>query len=99
MQTDIVQDALQETLSGIMSQQRAQVRARGTTHLTFRASIPLTDILQRVVSRLMGLYDDQYMLPDLPTIRCKLQELGIAMVGDCVELAINLPPSRPAHAR
>lgn len=98
MDTDVVKGAVNESISGIMSQVRAGARSRGIVTATILHTVSLAEVQQRTYSRLQGI-DPDADLPTLDDIRAHLASLGVRVMGDSMELRVQLPPPRPAHAR
>ncbi len=97
-------DAVMEVLSGISSDKRAKARASGIVSATLIASIPLLEIQKRAHSRLQGMCEYEQIRNSVPyptfeELRTHLTALGVHVLGDSVELKVQVPPPRNAHAR
>jgi CheY-like chemotaxis protein len=124
-----VAEAIRESLSGLLSRNRAKARFEGIQNGTVQLRVPLTELRQLVKSRLDGLRgaDEPGDTPDAPfeddnngfeesdndslsaievdapgldDLRERwLPALGVRVAGDDVELDVNVPAPRHAHAR
>jgi hypothetical protein len=99
-EADIIEDAIKESVSGLMSEYRAQARVDGIVDEIIIAHCPIARLLERVNSRLYGLRSEIEIIPlGLDELRYHVSELGMKVSQTVVELRVNVPPPRQAHAR
>jgi hypothetical protein len=98
----LVEDAIKESISGIISEHRPQSRADGTIGEVL-VRYPTSRLLYRVNNRInrMQLNFPELDIQTLNVVELTnyLPKLCVSVLGDNIELQVIIPPPRAAHAR
>ena len=96
--SDIVDNAIQESVGGITTDYRTKLRVGGIVNETLSVKVPLTLIQQQAQARIDGLHSDQVILT-IAHLRERLGKMGVSSTTDYATLDVQVPPPRSAHAR